>query len=169
MAYLPQITNHSFQDRVAAVGTGLLRLAGLKPQESTVLLLLNDCIGRFCRRFEFSARLISPTEFLLTDLALASHSILSYTLSSSTLLTSVLDSHRPSAIVTHAFMLPAILELLYEHTERNVQHTIVVVGEPTAQALASVASNVTILKFADVEREGVRTQKILSPVPSACG
>ncbi|TEB37645.1 hypothetical protein FA13DRAFT_1726756 [Coprinellus micaceus] len=53
-------------------------------------------------------------------------------------------------------MLPAILELLYEYTERSVQHTIVVVGAPSAQALASVASNITILKFADVEREGVR-------------
>lgn len=46
---MPQITNHSFQDRVAAVGTGLLRLAGLKPQESTVLLLLNDSLGVYAR------------------------------------------------------------------------------------------------------------------------
>ncbi|KAJ2917592.1 hypothetical protein MD484_g2778, partial [Candolleomyces efflorescens] len=143
-----KITNHSFQDRVASVGTGLLRLASLKPRESSVLILLNDCI-----------------EFLLADLALASHSIVSYTLSSATLLSSVLESHRPNAIITHAFMLPQLLELVYENSDRTVQHTIVVVGEPSPQALASVASNITILKFADVEREGVRVEKILSPIP----
>ncbi|KAJ2933950.1 hypothetical protein H1R20_g3106, partial [Candolleomyces eurysporus] len=143
-----KITNHNFQDRVAAVGTGLLRLAPLKPRESGVLILLNDCI-----------------EFLLADLALASHSIVSYTLSSSTLLPSVLESHRPNAIITHAFMLPKLLELVYDTSDRTVQHTIVVVGEPSPQALASVASNITILKFADVEREGVRVEKILSPIP----
>lgn len=63
-------------------------------------------------------------------------------------------------------MLPELLELIYETSDRNVQHTIVVVGEPSSQALASVASNITIHKFADVEREGVRVEKILSPIPS---
>jgi long-chain acyl-CoA synthetase len=63
-------------------------------------------------------------------------------------------------------MLPQLLELVYEHSDRTVQHTIVVVGEPSPQALASVASNITILKFVDVEREGVRVEKILSPIPS---
>ena len=41
-----KITNASLQDRAAALGTGLLRLAQLQPQASTVLILLNDCIGR---------------------------------------------------------------------------------------------------------------------------
>ncbi|KAF6764871.1 acetyl-CoA synthetase [Ephemerocybe angulata] len=144
-----KISNHGFQDRVASVGTGLIRLASLKPHESTVLLLLNDCV-----------------EFLLSDLALASHSILTYTLSSSTLLTPVLESHHPTAVITHAFMLPSLLELIYDHSDVSVQHTIIVVGEPSASALSSVASNVTVLNFADVEREGTRTQKILSPVPT---
>ncbi|KAF5324915.1 hypothetical protein D9611_004370 [Ephemerocybe angulata] len=144
-----KISNHGFQDRVASVGTGLIRLASLKPHESTVLLLLNDCV-----------------EFLLSDLALASHSILTYTLSSSTLLTPVLESHHPTAVITHAFMLPSLLELIYDHCDVSVQHTIIVVGEPSASALSSVASNVTVLNFADVEREGTRTQKILSPVPT---
>lgn len=40
-----KITNAGLQDRAAALGTGLLRLAQLKPQASTVLILLNDCIG----------------------------------------------------------------------------------------------------------------------------
>jgi long-chain acyl-CoA synthetase len=47
--YHLQITNHMLQDRVAAFGTGLLRLAGLRPQQSQVLLALNDSIGAVLR------------------------------------------------------------------------------------------------------------------------
>jgi long-chain acyl-CoA synthetase len=120
-----KITNASLQDRVAALGTGLLRLAQLQPQASTVLILLNDCI-----------------EFIIADLALASHSITSYTLSSPTLLPAVLESYPPSAILTHAFLLPQLLEHIYETSEQSVEHTIIVVGEPSAQTMASVASNI---------------------------
>lgn len=141
-----KITNAGLQDRAAALGTGLLRLAQLKPQASTVLILLNDCI-----------------EFIIADLALASHSITSYTLSSPTLLPTVLESYPPSAILTHAFLLPQLLEHIYETSEQTVEHTIIVVGEPSAQTMASVASNIKVLKFAEVEREGVKVEKIISP------
>lgn len=33
--------------------------------------------------------------------------------------------------------------------------------------MASVASRITVLQFADVEREGFRVEKTLSPIPSA--
>lgn len=145
-----KITNASLQDRAAALGTGLLRLAQLKPQASTVLILLNDCI-----------------EFIIADLALASHSITSYTLSSPTLLPTVLESYPPSAILTHAFLLPQLLEHIYETSEQSVEHTIIVVGEPSAQTMASVASNIKVLKFAEVEREGVKVEKIISPLSNA--
>ncbi|EEB97093.1 hypothetical protein MPER_03653, partial [Moniliophthora perniciosa FA553] len=40
-----KITYAALQDRIAAFGTGLLRLAGLQnTADSSVLLLLNDCI-----------------------------------------------------------------------------------------------------------------------------
>ncbi|KAJ7489896.1 hypothetical protein B0H11DRAFT_2010871 [Mycena galericulata] len=143
-----KISNPQLQDRVAAFGTGLLRLAGLEVGESNVLLLLNDSI-----------------EFIISDLALASHSIPSFTLSASNLLSSVLESHPPSAIITHASMLTQVLELIYDAGEANRNHTIVVVGEPSAQAMASVASKVKVLKWADVEREGIRVEKTISPLP----
>ncbi|KAJ7905305.1 hypothetical protein B0H14DRAFT_3102791 [Mycena olivaceomarginata] len=143
-----KINNPQLQDRVAAFGTGLLRLAGLEVGESNVLLLLNDSI-----------------EFIIADLALASHSIPSFTLSASNLLSSVLESHPPSAIITHASMLTQILELIYDAGESSRNHTIIVVGEPSPQAMASVASKVNVLKWSDVEREGVRVEKIISPVP----
>ncbi|KAJ7090065.1 hypothetical protein C8R43DRAFT_1050539 [Mycena crocata] len=144
-----KISNPQLQDRVAAFGTGLLRLAGLEVGESNVLLLLNDSI-----------------EFVISDLALASHSIPSFTLVASNLLSPVLESHPPSAIITHASMLSQVLELIYDAGEANRNHhTIVVVGEPSPQAMATVASRVKVLKWADVEREGIRVEKIISPIP----
>ncbi|KAJ7285654.1 acetyl-CoA synthetase [Mycena rebaudengoi] len=143
-----RINNPQLQDRIAAVGTGLLRLAGLQAQESNVLLLLNDSI-----------------EFIISDMALAAHSIPSFTLASAKLLASVLESHPPTAIITHASMLTQILELIYDAGEANRNHTIIVVGEPSPQAMASVASKVTVLKWADIEREGIRVEKIISPLP----
>jgi len=41
-----KITNASLQDHAAALGTGLLCLTQLQLQASTVLILLNDCIGQ---------------------------------------------------------------------------------------------------------------------------
>jgi len=41
-----EITNASLQDHAAALGMGLLHLAQLQLQASTVLILLNDCIGQ---------------------------------------------------------------------------------------------------------------------------
>ncbi|CAA7267615.1 unnamed protein product [Cyclocybe aegerita] len=144
-----KLTNSALQDRAAALGTGLIRLARLQPGRSKVLLLLNDCL-----------------EFVVADLALASHSITSLTLSSPNLLTPVLEAHPPSAIITHAFLLPQLLEHIYDSGDRKAEHVIVVVGEPTTQAMASVASNVKVLHYVDIEREGVKVEKILSPVPS---
>ncbi|KAE9406368.1 hypothetical protein BT96DRAFT_915352 [Gymnopus androsaceus JB14] len=143
-----KITNATLQDRVASFGTGILRLAGLQAQESNVLLLLNDCI-----------------EFLIADLALSSHSIPSMTLTSPNLLSPVLETHPPSAIITHAEFLPTLLELIYDAGEEGRHHTIVVVGEPSANVMASVASKVKVLVWADVEREGIKNSKIMSPLP----
>ncbi|KAG7092296.1 hypothetical protein E1B28_008658 [Marasmius oreades] len=147
-----KISNATLQDRVAAFGTGLLRLAGLQNghADAGVLLLLNDCI-----------------EFLIADMALASHSILSLTITDSTLVGAVLDSHPPAAIIAHADLLPHLLEMIYEaHEKENGKgYTIIVVGEPSARTMASVASKVNVLLWSHVEREGVRVEKTLSPVP----
>ncbi|KAF9050711.1 hypothetical protein BDZ89DRAFT_1057149 [Hymenopellis radicata] len=143
-----KITNSTLQDRIASFGTGLLRLAKLEAQESNVLLLLNDCI-----------------EFVIGDMALASHSIPSFTISSPTLLSGILDSHPPTVIITHAELLPQLLELIYDAGEAGQHHTIVIVGDPSPQAMATVASKVKVLRWDDVEREGVKSQKILSPIP----
>ncbi|KAF5387106.1 hypothetical protein D9615_001868 [Tricholomella constricta] len=143
-----RLTNHTLQDRVASFGTGLLRLANLRPQQSRVLVLLNDGL-----------------EFIISDLALASHSILSHTLSCSKLLSYVLESFPPDAIITHASLLPSILELIYDG-DRTGNHTIIVVGETTPKDMASVASNIKVLNFAEVEREGVRVPKVNSPLPN---
>lgn len=43
--FTPQITNPQLRERINNVAVGLSRMAGLVPQESNVLLLLNDGIG----------------------------------------------------------------------------------------------------------------------------
>lgn len=83
------------------------------------------------------------------------------------MLSPVLESYAPSAIITHALFLPQLLELIYETEEkRTTEYIVVVVGEPTPQAMSSVASNIKILSFANLEREGVKVEKALSPLPS---
>lgn len=41
----PKITNPQLRERMTNFGAGLSRVAGIVPQESNVLLLLNDGIG----------------------------------------------------------------------------------------------------------------------------
>lgn len=86
-------------------------------------------------------------------------------MSSSKLLSYVLESHPPAAIITHADLLPQLLELIYDG-DRTGSHTIIVVGDPAPGAMASVASNIKVLNFAEVEMAGVRVEKIISPLPS---
>ncbi|KAI8998795.1 acetyl-CoA synthetase-like protein [Trametes punicea] len=142
-----KITNPELRARVANVGAGLIRLASLAPQESNVLLLLND-------RFEF----------VLADLALASQSIPSFTLSSLSLLSSVLETHPPSAIITQADFLLQLLEHIFDLNESS-HHTIVVVGEIENLKLPSL-NNVRIIRWDDVEHEGASAEKSPLPVPN---
>lgn len=140
-----KITNPGLRKRVSALGTGLIATAGLVPGESNVLLLLNDGI-----------------EFLISDLALASHSIPSFTLASKALLSPLLDSHPPSAIIAEAELLPHLLELVYDSKETS-HHTIIVVGAFNAKL---DTHTVRILKWEDVEREGAQAQEIPASPPN---
>ncbi|THH09235.1 hypothetical protein EW146_g8735 [Bondarzewia mesenterica] len=140
-----KITNPQLRSRVAAFGTGLLR-AGLT-RESNVLLLLNDGL-----------------EFLITDLALASHSIPSFTLSSPSLLSDVLEIHPPTAIVIDASFLSNVLELIYDSNEVS-HHVVIVVGEPDSKALATAARHIKLVRWADVEAEGQNGPELPSPIP----
>ncbi|KAJ8475403.1 hypothetical protein ONZ51_g6581 [Trametes cubensis] len=139
-------TNPELRTRVANVGAGLVQLAGLSPQESNVLLLLDDGL-----------------EFVIADLALASHSIPSFTLSSLSLLSPVLDSHPPSAIITQASLLPQLLEHIYDSNESN-HHTIVVVGDIDSLNLPRL-NNVKIMRWEDLERQGTSIEKVTLPTP----
>ncbi|KAI0781105.1 acetyl-CoA synthetase-like protein [Trametes elegans] len=142
-----KITNPALRTRVANIGAGLVRLSGLTPEGSSVLLLLNDSL-----------------EFIIADLALASQSIPSYTLSSLSVLSPVLDSHPPSVIVTQADFLNHLLELIYDLDEDR-QYTVVVVGSFEGVKLPR-QSNVRLLKWDDVEREGAHAEKLPLPIPN---
>ncbi|KAL9714873.1 hypothetical protein Ac2012v2_001533 [Leucoagaricus gongylophorus] len=141
-------TNSGLQDRIAALGTGLIRLAGLKPGQSKVLLLLNDGI-----------------EFLLADFALASHSIVSTTLASQDLLRQALEKQTFSAIISAPEIVSRVLEGIYASRGSSEPQTIVVTGDISTDTAAGIASNIKIIKFSEAEREGVRTERIFTPTP----
>ncbi|TDL27569.1 acetyl-CoA synthetase-like protein [Rickenella mellea] len=144
-----EVSNVEILRRVAALGAGLVNVAGLRERESNVLLLLNDGI-----------------EFIITDLALASHSIPSFTLTSLTLLTAVLESHPPSAIVLHASFVSQVLELIIENHE-FAQHTLIVVGDDgMPKNLDRYRNKVKILRWEDVEGEGSKLGGSASRAPA---
>jgi long-chain acyl-CoA synthetase len=100
-------------------------------------------------------------EFLICDLALAANSIPSFTISSASLLSPVLDAHPPSAIITDATLLPQVLELIYDSAEGS-HHTIIVVGEPDPQVVSKVSGQgqARLFKWTDVESQGAKMEAI---------
>ncbi|KAG2041944.1 hypothetical protein BDR03DRAFT_890760 [Suillus americanus] len=103
-----KITNTQLKARVSAFGSGIAKLV---PEDSTVLILLNDCI-----------------EFVITDLALSEQSIASITLSSPKLLARVLEMHSPDAIITDNTFLPHVFKAARDAHKHN--HKLIVVDPP---------------------------------------
>ncbi|KAF8267856.1 acetyl-CoA synthetase-like protein [Lactarius quietus] len=137
-----KISNAQLAERIKSLGTGL-SLAGLT-RESNVLLLMNDGI-----------------EFLITELALASHSIPSLTLASPSLLSPVLEAHPPTAIIVDGGFLPHALELIYDLNE-SVHHFVIVVGEVDKAVISQAADRVKIVHWTDVETQGKEAVPISS-------
>ena len=102
-------------------------------------------------------------EFIISDLALSAYAVPSFTLSSLSQLSHVLDNHSPSIIITEASFLPHVLEPIYDSKE-NEHHTIVVVGDIASAKMPRV-DNVKILKWADVEAQGAAADKPTLPTP----
>ncbi len=136
-----------------------------------MLLLLNDGLGEcYLLSICFPALTINLgliLEFLITELALASHSIPSLTLSSASLLSPVLESHPPSAIVVHGSLLPHILELIFDLNEFG-HHFVVVVGEADENVLSKTSQHVKVARWADLEAQGKEAPPITSPAPGGC-
>ena len=79
-------------------------------------------------------QLIQFTEWLVADLALASHCVPSITISSATLLHTTIDSHPPDAIIVQATFLEQLLEVLEESDHPHTHSTtVVVVGDRTGE------------------------------------
>jgi long-chain acyl-CoA synthetase len=145
-----KITNSQLQERVVALASGLVQFVGLRPIDSRVFLLLNDGL-----------------EFILSDLALASLSIASYTISSTDVLQSVFSQRPAQAIITTVAFLPQLLELMNTSEIQPLNYRVIVVGEVDAQLKASVPNNVQILHFSDVEKNGHHVDKMVMTTPRA--
>ena len=104
-------------------------------------------------------------EFVISDFALASYSIPSFTITALSLLAPVLETHPPSAIITHAKFLPHILELIYDSNESE-HHTIIVVGDFDPKTVVKAGTILKVMKWTDVENEG-STGAVTIVTPSA--
>lgn len=131
-----------------------------------MLLLMNDGIGEQYNGPPLSVRpLIGPfAEFLITELALASHSIPSLTLASPSLLSPVLESHSPTAVIVDGSFFPHALELIYDLNESG-HHFVVVVGEVDKTVLSHASERVKIVLWTDIEAQGKQAVPITSPAP----
>ncbi|KAG9000980.1 hypothetical protein FRB94_005056 [Tulasnella sp. JGI-2019a] len=134
-----QITNAQLKERIKALSLGFLHTAGLQPRESNVLLLLDDSF-----------------EFLLTDLALASLSIPTLTLTSLPLLTPTIETYPPTAIVVAFSMLDETLELIHEGEDHTVPVIIVVGDQNNISPEKSRKSGIKIHRWDDLVEGGVR-------------
>ncbi|KAH9039000.1 acetyl-CoA synthetase-like protein [Lactarius pseudohatsudake] len=140
-----KISNAQLAERIKSLGTGLC-LAGLT-RESNVLLLMNDGI-----------------EFLITELALASHSIPSLTLASPSLLSPVLEAHPPTAVIVDGSFLSHALELIYDLNESG-HHFVVVVGEADKTVFSHASERIKIVHWTDIETQGKEAVPITGPTP----
>lgn len=134
-----KITNAQLNERVDAFGAGISRMLR---EDSNVLLLLNDGI-----------------EFLIADLALAKHSITSMTLCSSKLLSRVLETHPPTAIITDAEFIPLLLEQIYDAAEHD--HKIIVVGKYEGKHHSESAGRVEVVPWAQIETDGANITEMV--------
>jgi len=104
---------------------------------------------------------------VLADFALASHSIMSVTLTCQDLLRQILKKHTFSAIILTPEITFRVLEGIYASGGSFRPQTIVVTGDIGTEITASVASNIKIIKFSDVEREGIRAERIFTQAPGS--
>lgn len=135
-----KITNAQLNERVAAFGSGIVHILSGQPN---VLLLLNDGI-----------------EFLIADLALAKFAISSMTLCSPTLLSRVLETHPPSAIIVDVDFLPRLLEVL---PNGGHQLKIIVVGQYEEKAMSKSSRELEIITWAQVEADGAKAADSTPP------
>lgn len=88
------------------------------------------------------------------DLALASQGIPSFTISSLTLLSSVLENHPPSAIIVDVGFAQEVIELIMDNREFQ-NHTLILVGEgDVPKTLEKV--QMKVLWLSDLERQGAK-------------
>lgn len=102
---------------------------------------------------------------MITDLALARQSIVSFTLSSFSLLIPTLELHAPTAIIVPAKFLEQILEHLAD-LRQLAHHFLIVLGDEKGDGVRhSERSGIRILKWEDLEAKGKTLLKVSIPPP----
>ncbi|KIJ44134.1 hypothetical protein M422DRAFT_67748 [Sphaerobolus stellatus SS14] len=146
LLWTTRTTNAEIKARAAALGAALVQVVGLVPGESTALLLLDNCI-----------------EFLITDLALAQNSIVSFTLDSLSLVIPALEKHNPTTVIVHEHFLEHILEHVSDLRQIS-HHSVIVLGDDKGNSVGhSQKSGVRVLRWEDLEVKGKTLSKPEAP------
>jgi len=99
-------------------------------------------------------------EFLVSELALAKISVPSFTIEKPSLLSPVLESHPPNAIITHSFFVEQVLELILDRHEAS-HHTIIVVGSVGLPAgLNKLQGQVRIIQWEDLFKSDTKEAEL---------
>ncbi|KAG8906712.1 NAD-dependent malic enzyme, mitochondrial [Tulasnella sp. 403] len=128
-----KITGVELKLKIRQLATGLIEKAHLSPRESNALLLLDDSF-----------------EFLLADMAFASLSIPTITLTRLDLLTQVVSTYPPSVVVVGFDFLDHLLEMIVEDAEDGDRIVIVVGDVNNISPSKSEKSKVPIYRWEDL-------------------
>ncbi|KAG8970346.1 hypothetical protein FRC03_009619 [Tulasnella sp. 419] len=142
-----QVTNAQLKEKIHAFTAGVLKLTNIAPRDANVLMLLDDCF-----------------EFVVTDLAFASLSVPTLTLTRLNILSSVLDTYPPSAIVVQLSFLDPTLELLSENKEtQNI--TVIVVGDHNKWSDdKGKRAGVNVVRWEDLVEAGLKSEEALPKI-----
>ncbi len=77
----------------------------------------------------------------------------------------MVNQHPTSAIIATAEFVPRVLDLIYKSEANEAHIVVIVVGEVSHQMTAGVASNIRLLRFSDIERNGYRADRVLTSPP----
>lgn len=147
-----EVSNAQLRTKVSSLAAGLLKTVHLQPRESNVLNLLD-----------------SSFEFLVTDLALARLSVPVLTVTRLDLITPVIETYPPTAIVVPLTFLDHLLELVFDHIQEGTSITLIVLGDQNNVSKAKTEkTGIPIVRWEDlVETEvGSSLEGLQEPSPN---
>ncbi|KAG8895979.1 hypothetical protein FRC01_012093, partial [Tulasnella sp. 417] len=147
-----EVSNAQLRTKVSSLAAGMFKTIHLQPRESNVLNLLD-----------------SSFEFIVTDLALARLSVPVLTVTRLDLITPVIETYPPTAIVVPFAFLDNLLELVFDHVQEGTSITLIVLGDQNnVSKTKTEKTGIPVVRWEDlVETEvGNSLESLQEPSPN---